>query len=360
LTNKDKLDMKALTEKKLVPYQRLFNELKNQIRKGHIDGKLPSIAELTRQYSVSHNTVKKVIDRLKEQKYIYGHQGKGVFVNDALTNCPAFQKHIVLYLHVDTYRNPLYLHMLTILRGLLELEKSIVHFVNSPQQMEIVAENTDVLLIVGMIDKQEASDLENFINKEKIIQLNEPCGDYQYVSTNNFYGGYLAIEYLYEHGHRKIGLISRFLGEKCFFRERYKGAMQYAAEHPDIEVVNSVALIGLTHIIDKAARNGVESLIQQHPDITAIFAFTDILAMGAMAYCHDCGIDIPNEMSIISFDNRDFAAMLMPPLTSIQENTEGLARQVVKLIHNIIQGHHKIKNIEVKPILIERSSVKKV
>ncbi|MDD3702890.1 MAG: winged helix-turn-helix domain-containing protein, partial [Victivallaceae bacterium] len=77
------------------PYQLIYEQMRNAIRGGELNGKLPSIAELTQKFSVSHNTIKKVLDKLKEQQYLYGMHGKGVYVNDTVTSNPAFQKNIV-------------------------------------------------------------------------------------------------------------------------------------------------------------------------------------------------------------------------------------------------------------------------
>ncbi len=357
--------MKTLKQSDNTPYKILFAQLREQIKSGHIQGKLPSIAELTRSYEVSHNTVKKVFDLLKEQKYVYGHQGKGVYVNDLMKNSPAFQKHIVLYLHIETYKNPMYLHFISILRRLLEKEQSIVHFINSHRQIEPIIDNTDVLLIIGLIEQDEAAELKKLIPHDKIIQMNECNDDFKCVTTDNFAGGCIAAEYLHKQGHKNIGLISRYLGDNCFFRERGRGFYEYTRQHPDMKVFEYNAALGYTlssSSLETVGRQVTELLFSEHRDITAIFSFTDTLAMGIMSYCIDKGIKIPDDISIIGFDNRDFSSMLTPPLTTIQENIKELAVSTVKLIYSTVkkQHHSGTGEFKVAPFLVERKSVKRI
>jgi DNA-binding LacI/PurR family transcriptional regulator len=347
------MDRSATTN--IALYQRLFDKLKNKIRQGDLSGKLPSIAELTREYNVSHNTIKKVLDRLKEQHYIYGMQGKGVYVNDAVTQSPAFQKNIVFYLHVETYRNPFYLLALSRLRQELESGKSIVHLVNSSKQLSEAASITDALLTVDINTPEEFKEIERYISRNKTVAFNKFVDDYKCVGTDNFAGGYMVAEHLYSRGHRKIGILSidlNYVGG--FFDCRYKGVLQFADEHPDMKVINcEIELPEKIYSYPAAAK-----LLKQAPDITAVFTLTDVIALGFISYCQQKGIGIPNDISLISCDNRDFASILSPPLTSMQEDTDELARQTVIQICRAINGEDAPAQIKVKPFLVERKSVR--
>lgn len=344
----------------IVPRQKLYDQLRNDIRNGELKRKLPSIAEFTQKYGVSHTTVKKVLDRLKEQRFIYGMQGKGVYVNDVAINSPAFNKNVVFYLHMDTYRSPFFLRAFSRLRQLLEEQQSIVHLVNSPKQLEGIASITDVMVSVSA-NKEELKAIEKNLEIRKIIFFNTFCKDRCCINTDNFVGGYMAVEYLYKNGHRKIGLISRDLKIKdCYFDHRYRGCLKFAAEHPDMELVNSEMKVNILVPDEQSAQNAAVKLFKDAPNITAIFAFTDILALGIVSYCHDNGISIPADISLIGFDNRDFSPVLSPPLTTIQEDTEELVRHTIIQLGKVVSGNAAMETINIKPFFVERNSVRPI
>ena len=344
----------------MVSYQEVYEQLRDDIRNGTFVGKLPSIADFTKKYRVSHNTIKKVLDRMKAQHFIYGMQGKGVFVNDAALHSPAFQKNIVFYLHIDTYRNPFFLKAFSRLRQMLEEHQSIVQLVTSPRQLSEISENADVV-ISSISENEERLAIESLVDSRKIIFFNTNFKDSHCVNTDNVLGGYLAMEYLYRQGHRKIGLISRDLKIKgCYFDLRHQGCLQFAAEHPDLVLVNSEMKINLGVDDEFCARQATIKLFKTAPDITAVFAFTDILALGVVSYCHENDIRIPAEVSLIGFDNRDFSSMLSPPLTTVQENTEELIRLVMDRIDSVVCGDNDLDIITVAPFLVERDSVRTI
>jgi DNA-binding LacI/PurR family transcriptional regulator len=344
----------------IIPYRKLYEQLRNDIRNGILCGKLPSIAEFSRDYGVSHNTVKKVLDRLKEQRYVYGMQGKGVFVNEAVTGSPAFQKTIVFYLHMEAYRNPFFLKAFSRLRKLLEDEQSIVHLVNSPKQLQEIADQVDVM-VTAVSNQQEMDVVCRCVEPTKIIFFNAVCNSSCCINTDNIAGGYMAMEYLYRHGHRKIGLISRDLSIKnCYFDYRYQGCMQFASAHPDLEIINSEMKISSSIPDEDSARNATLKLFKKASDITAIFAFTDILALGVVSHCHNHGIRLPDDISLLGFDNRDFSPALFPPLTTLQEDLDEMLRLTMVNIGKAVKNELGIGITGVKPFLVERSSVKSI
>jgi LacI family transcriptional regulator len=341
------------------PYQLIYEQMRNAIRGGELNGKLPSIAELTQKFSVSHNTIKKVLDKLKEQQYLYGMHGKGVYVNDTVTSNPAFQKNIVFYLHIDSYRNPFYLQALSKLRQLLETGQANVHFVNSPRQLSEMSGIVDVLLAVDVKKESELEVIKSLIGQEKIIIFNQNFSGWHCVGTDNFRAGYIAMDYLYGKGHRQIGLLSRDLDiPGCFFDLRYQGACLFASEHPGMTIFNSESEISESRMDEVSASLAAKNLFEQTDELTAVFAFTDILALGFVSYCHEAGISIPGDISLLGFDNRDFSTMLLPPLTTFQENSEELSRMAMLEISNVVSGKsNSIKQIWVEPFVVERESV---
>ncbi len=335
----------------------LCEKLSKDIKDGIICGKLPSIAELSHMYRLSHNTVKKALDRLKEQDLVHGWQGKGVFVNEKAVSNPAFHKNIVFYLHSETYQNHFFFSAFSLLRRLLEKRHSMVHLVNSHAQLCELANIANVV-VCSIAERDEIAKLVGLIDSSKIIFLNVPAEGFLGIGTDNLAGGYMAIEYLYRHGHRRIGILSRDLSiEGCCFIRRYQGCLQFAAEHRDVQLLNSEIAIDQDLPVEKAARTAAAKLTDPSVGITAVFAFTDIIALGALSHFHDAGLPVPGRLSLLGFDNRDFAPCTFPPLTSLQEPLEKMVQVAMELIDGLTKGSCSGESLTLKPFVVERGSV---
>ena len=137
-----------------------------------------------------------------------------------------------------------------------------------------------------------------------------------------------AVDILIENGHRQIGMIT---GPEDIYtaKERYQGyGMALEAAGMSIDpglVVHSDYTI-------RGAVAGVEQLLDAHPEITALFAANYEMTMGTMIVLNERGISIPDEMSVIGFDNREFARALHPTLTIITQPTEIIAKQAAETI----------------------------
>lgn len=356
--NKEYLKV-ALVAKKIINSVELYDILKKDICESRVGERLPTIMQLCEQYEVSHCTVKKVLDRLKADKYINGHRGKCIFVNKAALNSPLFQKNIVFYLHINTMGNPYYLKVLARIRQLLEPSGCLVHFVNSPEQLVGLSFKPDVMILSELSDKNEIKKIEVVCGREKAIKLNDSSQNYNTIGTDNYNGGYQAAEYLFKMGHRRVGLVSRNLDiEDGFFINRFNGFKAFRNDYPDMEIYNSE--VDMADNLTVAVPAATERLFNGNPEITAIFTFTDMFALGVYAYCTGKGLSIPDDISVLSFDNRDFSGMLFPALTTFQENNEQVAQSVKKMILRIITRQKGENVILIKPFLIERNSVRNI
>lgn len=137
-----------------------------------------------------------------------------------------------------------------------------------------------------------------------------------------------AVEILIKNGHQQIGMIT---GPEDIYtaRERCRG-YEMALEEAGIKV-NPDLIVHSDYTI-RGAVAGVERLLDTHPEMTALFASNYELTMGTMIVLNERGISIPEEMSVIGFDNREFARALHPKLTIITQPTEEIAAQVAETI----------------------------
>ncbi|MGL4351942.1 MAG: substrate-binding domain-containing protein, partial [Plesiomonas shigelloides] len=169
-----------------------------------------------------------------------------------------------------------------------------------------------------------------------------------------FDGGYLATKYLIDRGHRDIGVITGQMN-KTTTKTRYDGFLK-AMNDAGLSVRDEWVAegnfepesghIAMSHILQNA----------QHP--TAVFCFNDTMAMGAICAAGEQGLRIPQDISIIGYDNIRDARFFSPPLTTIHQPKARLGAMAFDmLIDRIINKREGGQVIELHPELVARGSV---
>jgi LacI family transcriptional regulator len=177
------------------------------------------------------------------------------------------------------------------------------------------------------------------------------------VHSDNYAGGCVASQHLIDNGHRHIGIITGPQGYASA-RERLRGWRDTLAKH-DLDTSPSLIAEG-----DWTAVSGAtcfQQLIQKNPDLTAIFAGNDQMALGAMHVARDMGLKIPDDIAFVGYDDIPEAEYFYPPLTSVRQDTIQLGSLAV---HHVIDVIEKLQIDEivtpilskVEPQLIVRSS----
>jgi DNA-binding LacI/PurR family transcriptional regulator len=179
---------------------------------------------------------------------------------------------------------------------------------------------------------------------------------FDYVVTDNYMGGKLAAEYLIRLGHKKIGMI---LGQMDVYpiRERARGC---------IEVLQKYGLYNEHYILDggKAIEDGyraTEKIMLSNDKPTAIFTTSDILAFGVLDAAREYGWKIPQDMSLIGFDNLFFCKLARVPLTTIDSRIKELGTRCVQLLVQKMEGEltkDTLNQIVLAPSLVSRESCK--
>lgn len=172
-----------------------------------------------------------------------------------------------------------------------------------------------------------------------------------YLNSDDFKGGYLAAEYLIKKGHKKIGVYTITTGAHVA-QERIRG-FKKACEDYNISFNDSfiIQVDTLEVIIDKILEG----------KYTAIFCIGDILAMYLMKALMKRGIRIPEDISIIGYDNIASCQFLMPELTTISQQIHNKGAKAVDIIlHNISHTNDKIKEYIMPVELVERESVQEI
>ncbi|WP_204032273.1 LacI family DNA-binding transcriptional regulator [Micromonospora qiuiae] len=154
------------------------------------------------------------------------------------------------------------------------------------------------------------------------------------VGSNNWNGGLLATRHLLELGHRRIAIISGPQGVLCA-RARTAG-FRCAHEEFGVPVDPCLVRSGTFHL-DAGYRQGIELL--SGPDRpTAIFAGSDLQAMGVLRAARQLGLDVPADLSVVGYDNLPVSAWIGPALTTVNQPLRDMAGTATQMLLDLARG----------------------
>lgn len=187
-----------------------------------------------------------------------------------------------------------------------------------------------VILDTVAAENEELTNKLNSLNVPYIVIHPNRKNGYiraSYVSIDNVTAAKQAVSYLIELGHRYIGEITYQSG-LVQESERLKGYVQALAEAGIRPCDDWV--FGSDESAFQVGFNGAQYLISHHPELTAIFTETDDIAIGVLGALWQMGLKIPDDVSVIGFDDITYATMVTPPLTTIHQPIDRIAATAVK------------------------------
>jgi len=173
------------------------------------------------------------------------------------------------------------------------------------------------------------------------------------VGATNWQGAYSATEYLIKLGHERIGFITGSLGLGCA-QERLKGYQSALRTH---HLPEDDELIYRGDFQQPDGYTGASALLDLPAPPTAIFASNDLMAMGAMDAVRYRNLRVPDDISVIGFDNIQPSAMVYPPLSTVQQPLEQMGRVATQMLLSILKDPtSEVGRIELPTELIVRGS----
>lgn len=185
-----------------------------------------------------------------------------------------------------------------------------------------------------------------------IFDRGEEGNQHSGVFLDNEKGGYLAGQHLIELGHRQIACITG--PENIHNSQKRLSGFQHALRKASLELPEEFILTG-DFKMDTAYRLTKQFLENNH--VTAIFACNDLMACGVYQAAHELGIQIPEQLSIIGFDDIPLITALIPKLTTIRQNTYEMGRKAIALLIHTIE-HEVSERVVFEPTLVVRESTK--
>ena len=236
-----------------------------------------------------------------------------------------------------------------------DLVLNILHENNTNELPRMIRERrVDGIILIGVFNDIFIERLVT--EKINVVQV-DPKKDipqFSQVFIDNEHGAFLAIQHLINAGHKKIGFISGDL-DRLSFKQRLDGYKK-ALQHNKIKFQNCLLRCGGLEDGYSQVKNIIK---EQNP--TAIFSTNDLNALFAYNAISDMGYKIPDDVSVVGFDDIWTASEANPPLTTVRVYKEELGSIGVRTLLRIINGELVGPINIIMPVkLIERESVKKI
>ncbi len=341
-------------------YQTIFNDLQTAILTGElpVDSQLPTEKELSHTYKVSRITSKRALTELEQLGLIYRVRGKGSFVKSSapeqMLPSPTKTRRILFLL---PYVADLSVGDFT--KGL--------NPVMQDKQMDVVMTTHDFLqnktakelihefdgLIYYAFDTEQHLDLlfELSLKEFPVIILDKKIYELPFptVLSDNFQGGVLATSHLIEQGHSKIAYLFGAQTHPQSVRQRYLGYL---------EALDKAGLAFHTSLDDKSATfDELLSYITKY-EVTAFVCENDVVAIQTMNFLRQHDYHVPEDFSIIGFDDIQAAALVDPPLTTIAQDFEQLGKLAGEALITWLETNERPSDSKFPVSFIKRQSTK--
>ncbi len=169
-----------------------------------------------------------------------------------------------------------------------------------------------------------------------LINSNEENHGINFIGVDNIQSIYTMTHYLIQHGHQDIAFIN-VPHSIADARERFKGFHKAMTEHA--LPINDLFIVETNWYCERPGFNEAAQLLRdpsKRP--TAIICFDDIIAINAIKAAHHAGLNIPNDVSIVGFDDIPYATLVEPQLSTIRQPLEQMGHAAADKIIRIIEG----------------------
>jgi DNA-binding LacI/PurR family transcriptional regulator len=210
----------------------------------------------------------------------------------------------------------------------------------------LLERHVDGLIVVAnwlLVDIHVLADLNKAEVPTVTIGWEIPGNRVSFAMVDNEAGGRMALEHLYQLGHRRIAII---LGPKRLIDSapRWRGIQKFA-QSVKLEIDSSM-VTRLPDVFDANAsfEQGyrlTEELLQKKKKFTALLAFDDLTALGAIRALTKAGISVPEQCSVIGFDDVAISALSVPSLTTVRQPLEIMGSAAVNIVMEAIKAGHE-------------------
>ena len=351
---------------------KLVEDLKRQIMSGEIrpGDKISSENVLAKEYDISRQTVRKAIDILRNEGFLYAEHGRGTFCSDMIKQEGNSGNIAVVMTYLSDYIFPY------IIRGIDEvlekeeysiLLKSTHNYrkVEAKCLEELVKKNIDGLIIepsksqIAFKNHDIFSMLERYRVPFVFVQgVYHGMEDKPYVLLDDEKGGYLITKHLIELGHKRI--VGVFKADDRQGQNRHSGYVR-ALQEAGIWYDPSLVVWFHTEDMQSLPQEMIQEIVSKE-QIDAVVSYNDRIAIQIINALEEVGVNIPEDISVTGFDDSEFAKNLKVPLTTIKHPQRKIGEAAAELLIKLMKGYavedDKL-HIMMEPELVVRDSTRK-
>jgi LacI family transcriptional regulator len=307
------------------------------------------------EYRISPDTEQSILEAARKLKYRPNQIARGLRLKKTNT----------LGVIAPDVSNPFFAYIIKRVQNIAHnLGYSIV-VCNTDENLDQEIEHVNVLYrnrvdgLIAMPVGQDYRHFQEWVDKGRPVVLLDRCFDgidTNKVLVDNYSGAHDAVEHLISFGHRRIAFIQGLPGTYTN-TERLRG-YRSALQNHNIPVDEELIVGG-----DFREENGyleTKLLLMMADAPTAVFATSDLITLGALKAIYEEGLSIPEDISMVMFDDFDFAPYLKCPVTAVRQPKELMGEMAVKLLVDELRGESKGgRRVVLKTKLIVRDSVAK-
>lgn len=352
-------------------YQLIINWIKQQMSLGNLSvgDQIPSETELCKMFSVSRQTIRQAVSLMSADGLLYSIRGSGTYIKSTWSMPKNEGKIIgVVTPYVNDYIFPNIVNGIhsVLTKNKFNMMLSITN--NQFQDEQAALQNLLDTHVNGLIIEPTKSGLPCFNQKiYKQIQIQKiPCilinsslagFDFPCVRMDDYMCGQLAVSYLLKNGHRKIGGL--FKSDAMQIHYRYQGFLEGFRENnlpiPEKNIV-WVSTEDLPFLSDEAYG---DYLTKRMESVSAVVCYNDQIAVRFIDHLKRIGKSVPEDISIISFDNSSLAKYGELELSSFSHPKEEMGIVAASIIIDMLSNKPTQKEYVFKPVLSEGNSVKR-
>lgn len=297
---------------------------------------------------ISEKTRKKVYEAMKELNYQPNELARSLYR----------RKSYLIGLLIPSVSHPFFAELTSYIEYYAYQNDYKILLCNSLQDVEKEKDYINMLKrhqVDGIIIGSHTLETEQYLNVNlPIVAIDRYFSEkIPYVASDNYNGGVLATKLLIQKGCKKIAHISGPLILNTPANNRRKAFMDVVKEH---SIENVVVETKLNVFDTDEYKKLIIKLFTDHPDIDGVFASSDLIAATIINAAKEIGKEVPEDLKIVGYDDISIAETIVPPLTTIRQPIEEMAKKTIEIILDQIDGKEvSIENI-LPVTLIERES----
>lgn len=222
------------------------------------------------------------------------------------------------------------------------------------QLRKLIERGVDGIVLVG---RERPADIEALLRKQNVPYVHtfvyHPDGDVPSIGPDSYAALYEMTEYLIGLGHRRFGIIGQSTAGNDRAQARWDGVHAALAEH-GIAIPSAHALQG--HWSVSEGRALFSRIMERRPEPTVVIGGNPFLAIGAMLEAQSRGIRIPEDMSIVAYDDIEIMQELPVPITTVRGPSDEVGREAARVILRMIEGERDVASVELPSRVILRAS----